>query len=158
MYERAMASILRAEASKMPVVTVVGPRQSGKTTLVRQVFPDHEYVSLERPDERARAKTDPLGFLERFSGTAVMRARREGLARNACVALGNTGGENAVEALEIAMRDPSALVREHAAWALGQIGGASALAVLRRCEPDEISAEVLESIREALGKDDRPPQ
>jgi epoxyqueuosine reductase len=89
-------------------------------------------------------------FLERFSGTAVMRAKREGLARNACVALGNAGGEEAVEVLDTAMRDPSAVVREHAAWALGRIGGAGAMAVLRRCLEGETSAEVLESVREAL--------
>lgn len=98
---------------------------------------------------------DDEAFLERFSGTAVMRASREGLARNACVALGNVGGIEAVEALDAAMQDPSAVVREHAAWALGQIGGAGALAVLRRCESEETSAEVLESIREGLRGDDR---
>jgi epoxyqueuosine reductase len=96
-------------------------------------------------------------FLERFAGTAVMRAKREGLARNACVALGNAGGEEAVGTLEIAMRDPSALVREHAAWALGRIGGAGAMAVLRRCEAEETSSDVLESIREGLEGGSRLP-
>ncbi len=47
----------------MPVVTVIGPRQSGKTTLVRQVFPDHAYLSLEQPDLRSRAREDPRGLL-----------------------------------------------------------------------------------------------
>jgi epoxyqueuosine reductase len=64
---------------------------------------------------------DEEGFRNRFAGTALMRARREGLARNACVALGNVGGEEAVEPLSRALEDDSALVREHAAWALARI-------------------------------------
>lgn len=67
-----MASVLQAAASRMPVVTLVGPRQSGKTTLVRTVFPDHAYVSLERPDERAMALEDPIDFLDRFSGPVIL--------------------------------------------------------------------------------------
>ncbi|MCD4749696.1 MAG: ATP-binding protein, partial [Thermoanaerobaculales bacterium] len=62
----------RAAASRMPVVTLTGPRQSGKTTLVRHVFPDHYYVSLERPDERSRALSDPLGFLARFRRGVIL--------------------------------------------------------------------------------------
>ncbi len=62
-------------------------------------------------------------FVARFAGTPVMRARREGLARNACVALGNVGGEGAVAALEGALLDESPLVREHAAWALDRLTG-----------------------------------
>ncbi len=65
---------------------------------------------------------DDAGFLRRYAGTAVMRARREGLARNACVALGNLGGEGAAEALSRAMEDPSPVVREHAAWAQERLG------------------------------------
>ncbi len=56
----------------MPVVTLVGPRQSGKTTLVRHAFPDHAYVSLERPDLRAQALADPLGFLDRFGPRTIL--------------------------------------------------------------------------------------
>jgi epoxyqueuosine reductase len=100
---------------------------------------------------------DDGAFLERFAGTAVMRAKREGLARNACIALGNSGDEDAVGALVIAMRDPSALVREHAAWALGQIGGEKALEALRRSAMGETSAEVLNSIHEGLEKGDGLP-
>ncbi len=49
-----------------PVVTVVGPRQSGKTTLVRRAFPNKPYVNLESPDVRELAQTDPRGFLEPY--------------------------------------------------------------------------------------------
>lgn len=50
-------------ADRHLVVTVTGPRQSGKTTLCRAAFPDHRYVSLERPDLREQAQQDPLGLL-----------------------------------------------------------------------------------------------
>ncbi len=61
-------------------------------------------------------------FLRRYAGTAIVRAKREGMARNACVALGNVGGEGAVDALARAMEDASPVVREHAVWALGWLG------------------------------------
>ncbi|MBI3447506.1 MAG: ATP-binding protein [Acidobacteria bacterium] len=72
MFLRALAKELKAAARRMPVVTVTGPRQSGKTTLVRAVFPRHVYVSLERPDERSRAREDPLGFLAAFRGGVIL--------------------------------------------------------------------------------------
>lgn len=78
-------------------------------------------------------------FLARFAGRAVMRAKRDGLLRNACVALGNSGDAAAVQGLVAALADGSALVRGHAAWALGRIGGAVARAALdaaRGGEPD----------------------
>lgn len=53
-------------------IAVVGPRQSGKTTLVRFVFPEKPYVSLENPDMRAFALEDPRGFLEQFSNGAIL--------------------------------------------------------------------------------------
>jgi epoxyqueuosine reductase len=64
---------------------------------------------------------DETEFLRRFAGTALMRAKREGLARNACVALGNTGGKGAEAALQQALSDLSPVVREHAAWALERL-------------------------------------
>ncbi len=61
------------EASKhYPVVTLTGPRQSGKTTLVRMTFPDYEYVSLEEPDHRTFAIEDPRGFLAQFSDKVIL--------------------------------------------------------------------------------------
>jgi predicted AAA+ superfamily ATPase len=59
-------------ADAYPVVTVIGPRQSGKTTLVRALFPDKPYVSLENPDERAFALADAKGFLARYSNGAIL--------------------------------------------------------------------------------------
>jgi len=50
-------------AGKFPVVSVTGPRQSGKTTLIKSVFPNYEYTSLEDPDVRLHAAQDPRSFL-----------------------------------------------------------------------------------------------
>lgn len=52
---------------KYPIVALTGPRQSGKTTLLKFLFPDYEYVSLENPDIRKFAETDSNGFLKRYS-------------------------------------------------------------------------------------------
>jgi hypothetical protein len=72
MFQRILASKLRESAKRFPVVTVTGPRQSGKTTLVRAVFKDHAYVSLELPDQRAFALEDPRGFLAQFDGPVIL--------------------------------------------------------------------------------------
>ncbi len=72
MIPRALAPVLRQAATRYPVVTVTGPRQSGKTTLVRSVFPRHGYVSLEAPDDRAFALEDPRGFLAQFAKPVVL--------------------------------------------------------------------------------------
>ncbi len=72
MFARHLAPVLRARAARMPVVTLLGPRQSGKTTLARETFPDLAYVSLEPHDLRAEAREDPRGFLARFSDGAIL--------------------------------------------------------------------------------------
>jgi predicted AAA+ superfamily ATPase len=59
-------------AQSYPVVTLIGPRQSGKTTLVRQIFPHKPYVSLEDLDERSFAESDPRGFLKRFPEGVIL--------------------------------------------------------------------------------------
>ncbi len=63
MITRDIETELRAAALEYPVVTILGPRQSGKTTLVRMVFPEKPYRNLEEPDVRAIAEGDPRGFL-----------------------------------------------------------------------------------------------
>ena len=72
MFERSLKHSLVAAARGYPVVTLLGPRQSGKTTLARETFPDHAYVSLENPDTLARARLDPRAFLDGFEGGAVL--------------------------------------------------------------------------------------
>lgn len=70
-FPRDLTSALQRMARQFPVLAVTGPRQSGKTTLVRQVFGDKPYISLEDPVELAFAQTDPRGFLQRFAQGAV---------------------------------------------------------------------------------------
>ena len=65
-------SRLKHFASGYPVLVVTGPRQSGKSTLVRHAFPEHRYVSLEDLDQREFAETDPRGFLNQFSEGAIL--------------------------------------------------------------------------------------
>ena len=72
MIPRLLRNYLLRDAGYYPVVTLTGPRQSGKTTLARAAFPDHAYVSLEETDMRAFAREDPRGFLERFPGPVVI--------------------------------------------------------------------------------------
>ena len=55
-----------------PVVTVLGPRQAGKTTLVRHALDGYEYCNLESPDTRQHAIDDPRGFLSRFGGNVIL--------------------------------------------------------------------------------------
>jgi predicted AAA+ superfamily ATPase len=71
MIPRTLAETLRRLAQSFPVVAITGPRQSGKTTLARDVFASKPYVSLEDPIERAFAMEDPRGFLARFEQGAV---------------------------------------------------------------------------------------
>ena len=72
MIQRHMEKYLLESAKAYPVLTVTGPRQSGKTTLVRKAFSNHEYISLENPDERAFALEDPRGFLNRFERPVIL--------------------------------------------------------------------------------------
>ena len=72
MIDRTLAQYLLRDTEYYPVVTLTGPRQSGKTTLVRATFPDHAYVSLERTESRLFARDDPKGFLAQFSGPVII--------------------------------------------------------------------------------------
>jgi epoxyqueuosine reductase len=110
---------------------------------------EHAYPSLPGLLEMS-ART----FRERYRGTAVMRARRAGLARNAAVALGNIGTESDVPVLaRTTLGHDEALVRGHAAWALGRIGGSAARRVLGQAWERERDAGVREEIEWALDED-----
>lgn len=56
---------------KYHVLALTGPRQSGKTTLLKTLFPDYQYVSLENPDNRNFAITDPNGFLKKYASSVI---------------------------------------------------------------------------------------
>ncbi len=68
---RNLATALRREAKRYPVITLTGPRQSGKTTLCQQVFRSKRYLSFESLDNRARAEHDPRGLLAEYRDGAV---------------------------------------------------------------------------------------
>lgn len=72
MVARVLHNELTSAASEYPVVTLLGPRQSGKTTLAQMSFPHREYRSLEDPDVRTAAQADPRGFLESLPEGAIL--------------------------------------------------------------------------------------
>ncbi len=72
MIDRDLAPELIKAAKRAPAVTIAGPRQSGKTTLCRALFQDHPYRTLEAPDERAFATSDPRGFLAQLPNGAII--------------------------------------------------------------------------------------
>ena len=72
MINRASALTLKKLAKGYPVITLTGPRQSGKTTLARSVFKHKPYVSLEEPDRMEYASEDPRGFLAAYPDGAIL--------------------------------------------------------------------------------------
>ncbi len=102
-------------------------------------------------------------FKERFQGRAIMRAKRDGLVRNACIALGNTGSAADLPSLTAALDDEIPLVRGHAAWAVGRLGGRLGLAVeamapitsRRKREPDGWVTGELDAALAVLKEDGR---
>ena len=72
MISRKITPELIKAASQYPVITITGPRQSGKTTCCRLTFPDLPYCNLEDPDTRQFARSDPRGFLEQFPNGGIL--------------------------------------------------------------------------------------
>jgi len=81
----------------------------------------HRRNDLDQPSLLGLLTLDEPGFRARFQGSPVLRAKRKGLLRNVCVALGNVGDTQALAPLETAAKDPEPLVAEHAAWAIREI-------------------------------------
>ena len=111
---------------------------------------------LDRPGQRTPElipllSMDEEAFRARYQGTAILRAKRAGFARNVAVALGNLGDRRSVGPLARALaEDPEAVVRGHAAWALGRIGGDEARAALGAAAGRESTEEVMTEIHAAL--------
>ena len=72
MIKRDIQKELVKSSSEYPVTTIIGPRQSGKTTLVQMAFPDKKYFSLEDPDIRMAAEADPRAFLNQLENGAIL--------------------------------------------------------------------------------------
>lgn len=91
-------------------------------------------------------------FATQFANSPIKRIKRPRFLRNVCVAVGNWGSETAVPPLIHLLEDPSPLVRGHAIWALGQIGGAAAETAVRQLKAIEEDAEVLDEITAVLAE------
>ncbi len=73
MYKRFLIPYIQDIAIRYPVVTLLGPRQSGKTTLVRAAFPDKPYINMEDAEARALATLDPKSFIAAYPNGAIIR-------------------------------------------------------------------------------------
>ncbi len=115
---------------------------------------DHPWLRL--PPERAELdltglfQLDREGFVERFKVSPMKRPKLDGLRRNAAVVMGNRGEERYVPALAKALVTGSPTLRRHAAWALGRIGGAEALAALDQALLGEVEEVVRCEITSAV--------
>ena len=89
-------------------------------------------------------------FSRRFKGSPIKRTKRRGFLRNVLVAIGNWGEPRAVPALKDALADHEPLVRSHAAWALGKIGGDTVKQILQTRLAAETEQEVITEIQDAL--------
>jgi predicted AAA+ superfamily ATPase len=69
---RTITKFIKKQQTKYPILGITGPRQSGKTTLLRHIFKDYTYVSLENPDLRAFASGDPNGFLKKYNANVIL--------------------------------------------------------------------------------------
>ena len=79
MTPRHIKSELQTQLLAFPIVTVLGPRQAGKTTLVRAVLPDYKYASLENPDTQALATSDPRDFLKQYPTRVIFNENQRAL-------------------------------------------------------------------------------
>ena len=102
------------------------------------------------PELSSLAGLSEEAFASKFRGSAVRRTKRRGFVRNVMIALGNSGRPEAVTPLEHGLADAEPLVRGHAAWGLGAIGGHRARAALRRAFETESDGWVREEIDAAL--------
>ncbi|MDE0469195.1 MAG: tRNA epoxyqueuosine(34) reductase QueG [Candidatus Poribacteria bacterium] len=89
-------------------------------------------------------------FSQQFKGSPIKRAKRRGFLRNVLVAIGNWGTQRAVPALKDALADDEPVVRSHAAWALGKIGGDAAKRTLQKRLTIETEQDVITEIQDAL--------
>ena len=105
---------------------------------------------LYAPDLISLLSVTPEEFARRFHGSPIRRAKRRGLLRNVAVALGNLKSREAVPALIRALENEEAMVREHVAWALGQIGTTEAVEGLQKRRLVEADVSVKNEIEAAL--------
>jgi epoxyqueuosine reductase len=123
-------------------------------TLVKEGL-HHEFAprrDVPFPDLAELLHIDEATYQERFRHSAIKRAKRQGLRRNAAVALGNLGDPRAIPALRSALDDDDPVIRGHAAWALGCIGGPDASAALANHLAKEADDQVTDELTHAFGE------
>jgi epoxyqueuosine reductase len=123
---------------------------------VRFAGPQHDPAfaarpGLPRPVLRQELALTPQAFNLKFKGSPVKRAKRRGYLRNVAVALGNAKDSAAVPDLaRLLLEEPEALIRQHAAWALGQIGGDAARQALLQSRAQDQDEQVRQEVEAAL--------
>ena len=128
-------------------------------TFARPVDPERfsRRDELAAPAAAGILELDERAFRARYSGTSLMRARWDGMRRNACIVLGNLRRDEAMPSLSRALGDDDAMIRRHAAWALGRIGGARAAGALSAAAAKErspdVAAEIDRATKAAAGVD-----
>lgn len=70
--KRLLTKEIKKSTREYPVVAILGPRQSGKTTVAKKTFPNRKYISMENPDNREFASQDPKGFLETYGSNVII--------------------------------------------------------------------------------------
>ena len=81
MFSRQIQQELAQTAAEYPVVTITGPRQSGKTTLAQMQFPGYRYANLEIPELRQLATDDPQGFFAQYPAPVIIVYFSSGITR-----------------------------------------------------------------------------
>ena len=128
MIERLLQPRLLDLATRYPVLTLTGPRQSGKTTLSHMAFPDRPYVSLENPAQREFAEEDPVAFLARYRDGAIPEAHHDPelardfhkLPQHVCALLDRAEATQALEQIWQRVRRLNRYVEERAPWQLAK--------------------------------------
>ena len=107
-------------------------------------------TGFSTPDLVPILEMDQETFSKKYRNNPIKRAKLSGLQRNACIALGNNGDPRAIQPLTNVLLESEPLVRSHAAWALGQIGGPEAVGALRMALNSETESNVTQEIEDAL--------
>ena len=107
-------------------------------------------TGFSTPDLVPILEMDQETFSKKYRNSPIKRAKLSGLQRNACIALGNNGDSRAIQPLTNVLLESEPLVRSHAAWALGQIGGPEAVGALRMALDSETESYVTQEIEDAL--------
>ena len=104
MIPRTIAQELTSMLSWFPVVSVTGPRQSGKSTLIKNMLPDYEYVNLEDETTRISAIDDPVGFIRSHGAKLIIDEAQHapGLFSQIQVAADERGGMGQYRAVRLA--------------------------------------------------------